>query len=179
MAQLTDDCFAFSGPLLPLEDMERLIGERITPVAETERVPLHGARERVVAADVIAPADLPPFDNSAVDGYAVRHADLAHDGDTKLAIAGRLTAGARADIALEPGQAIRIFTGAAMPAGADTVFMQEDVQARRRQRDRAERFEARRQPAARRRRRAPPAPSCCRPAQCWRRSTSRSLPRSA
>ncbi len=127
MAQLTDDCFAFSGPLLPLEDMERLIGERITPVAETERVPLHGARERVVAADVIAPANLPPFDNSAVDGYAVRHADLAHDGDTKLAIAGRLTAGARADIALEPGQAIRIFTGAAMPTGADTVFMQEDV----------------------------------------------------
>ena len=127
MAQLTDDCFAFSGPLLPLEDMERLIGERITPVAETERVPLHGARERVVAADVIAPVNLPPFDNSAVDGYAVRQADLAHDGDTKLAIAGRLTAGARADIALEPGQAIRIFTGAAMPAGADTVFMQEDV----------------------------------------------------
>ena len=49
------------------------------------------------------------------------------DGDTKLAIAGRLTAGARADMALKPGQAIRIFTGAAMPAGADTVFMQEDV----------------------------------------------------
>ena len=48
MAQLTDDCFAFSGPLLRLDDMERLIAERIAPVAETERVPLHGARGRVV-----------------------------------------------------------------------------------------------------------------------------------
>jgi molybdopterin molybdotransferase len=127
MAQLTDDCFAFSGPLLPLSEMERLIGERVAPVSETERVPLRGARGRVAAADVKAPVDLPPFDNSAVDGYAVRHADLLRDGDSKLAIAGRLTAGTRADIALKPGQAIRIFTGAAMPAGADTVFMQEDV----------------------------------------------------
>jgi molybdopterin molybdotransferase len=127
MAQLTDDCFAFSGPLLPLADMERLIGERMTPVGETERVSLRGAHGRVTAADIVAPVDLPPFDNSAVDGYAVRHADLATEGDTKLTIAGRLTAGVRADVPLGPQQAIRIFTGAAMPAGADTVFMQEDV----------------------------------------------------
>ncbi len=127
MAQLTDDCFAFSGPLLPLADMERLIGERVAPVAETERAPLRVARGRVVAVDVKAPGDLPPFDNSAVDGYAVRHTDLREDGDSKLVIGGRLTAGAQAELALKPGQAIRIFTGAAMPAGADTVFMQEDV----------------------------------------------------
>jgi molybdopterin molybdotransferase len=129
MAQLTDDCFAFSGPLMPLLEMEQLIAERITPVTETELVPLRSARGRVTAADVIAPVDLPPFDNSAVDGYAVRHADLAADGDTTLKVSGRLTAGARADHALGPKQAIRIFTGAAMPAGADTVFMQEDVTA--------------------------------------------------
>jgi molybdopterin molybdotransferase len=92
MAQLTDDCFAFSGPLLPLEDMERLIGERVAPVAETERVGLRGARGRVAAVDVMAPVDLPPFDNSAVDGYAVRHADLRGDGDTRLAAwSARLT----------------------------------------------------------------------------------------
>ena len=127
MAQLTDDCFAFSGPLLPIADMERLLGERVTAVAETERVPLRGARGRVVSADVKAPVDLPPFDNSAVDGYAVRHADLRVDGETKLAVTGRLTAGAAAKLALKPGEAIRIFTGAAMPADADTVFMQEDV----------------------------------------------------
>jgi molybdopterin molybdotransferase len=127
MAQLSDDCFAFSGPLLRLDDMERLIGERVTPVKETKRVTLGAARGRVTAVDVIAPVDLPPFDNSAVDGYAVRHADLKADGETKLTIAGRLTAGARADLAVKAGEAIRIFTGAPMPKGADTVFMQEDV----------------------------------------------------
>jgi molybdopterin molybdotransferase len=82
---------------------------------------------RVTATDIVAPGDLPPFDNSAVDGYAVRHADLNADTETRLAIAGRLMAGARADVALKAGEAIRIFTGAPMPAGADTVFMQEDV----------------------------------------------------
>jgi molybdopterin molybdotransferase len=128
MAQLTDDCFAFSGPLLPLDEMERLIAARIAAVPETERVPLRGARMRVTAAaDVIAPVDLPPFDNSAVDGYAVRHADLKRDADTRLLIAGRLTAGAQETLILKSGEAIRIFTGAAMPVGADTVFMQEDV----------------------------------------------------
>jgi molybdopterin molybdotransferase len=127
MVQLTDDCFAFSGPLMPLAEMEKLIAERVAPVAETERVLLRDARGRITAADVRAPIDLPPFDNSAVDGYAVRHVDLAADADTPLTIAGRLTAGKRADIAMKVREAIRIFTGAAMPQGADTVFMQEDV----------------------------------------------------
>src|SRR6185312_14491187 len=127
MAQLSDDCFAFSGPLLRLDDMEALIGERVAPVAGSERVALSAARSRVTARDVIAPADLPPFDNSAVDGYAVRHADLEPDGDSRLAIAGWLTAGARSAPAIKPGEVVRIFTGAAMPEGADTVFMQEDV----------------------------------------------------
>jgi molybdopterin molybdotransferase len=129
MAQLTDDCFAFSGPLMPLEAMERLIEERVTPVTETETVPLAAARGRAVSRDVPAPVDLPPFDNSAVDGYAVRHADVAGEGETRLAVAGRLTAGKSAAGPIGPGQAIRIFTGAPMPVGADTVFMQEDVQA--------------------------------------------------
>jgi molybdopterin molybdotransferase len=129
MAQLTDDCFAFSGPLMPLEEMERLIAERITPVKETETVPLGAARGRVLAADLVAPVSLPPFDNSAVDGYAVRHADLNASGDTALKVAGRLQAGQNAAGRVEKGEAVRIFTGAPMPAGADTVFMQEDVQA--------------------------------------------------
>src|SRR5438132_11019541 len=127
MAQLTDDCFAFSGPLLPIADMERLIAERVQPVAETEQVCLKAARGRVVAADVAASLNLPPFDNSAVDGYAVRHGDLSARGETRLAIAGRLTAGSAPSAPIAQGQAIRIFTGAPMPAGADTVFMQEDV----------------------------------------------------
>ena len=127
MAQLTDDCFAFSGPLMPLDEMERLIAERIAPVQETEGVSLSAAHGRVLAADLIASVDLPPFDNSAVDGYAVRHRDLNPGGDTTLKISGRLQAGQDAATGIGEGEAIRIFTGAPMPAGADTVFMQEDV----------------------------------------------------
>jgi len=84
MAQLTDDCFAFSGPLLPIADMERLIAERVQPVAESETVALSAARGRVLTADVSAPLDLPPFDNSAVDGYAVHHRDLDGKAETRL-----------------------------------------------------------------------------------------------
>ena len=96
------------------------------PVAEVETVPLNAARGRVVAHDIVAPIDLPPFDNSAVDGYAVRHADLAPEDDTRLTIVERVTAGRAAARAVAAGEAVRIFTGAPMPAGADTVFMQED-----------------------------------------------------
>ena len=127
MAQLTDDCFAFSGPLLPVDEVERIIRQRVTPVVESETVPLHAADGRVVARDVLAPIDLPPFDNSAVDGYAVRHADLQTKDETRLTVVERVTAGHAAAQALGSGAAVRIFTGAPMPAGADTVFMQEDV----------------------------------------------------
>ena len=129
MAQLSDDCFAFGGPLLSIDDVERLLIERVTPVAETETVSLTDALGRVLATDVIAPVDLPPFDNSAVDGYAVRHADVGAEADTTLAVVGRLTAGRAAAREIGAGEAIRIFTGAPMPQGADTVFMQEDVRA--------------------------------------------------
>jgi molybdopterin molybdotransferase len=127
MAQLTDDCFAFSGPLLPVSELERIIDERIVCVPEIENVPLRTAAGRVLAAAVVAPMELPPFDNSAVDGYAVRHADLDANAESRLLVVDRVTAGHAAARALGPRQAIRIFTGAPMPAGADTVFMQEDV----------------------------------------------------
>jgi molybdopterin molybdotransferase len=126
MAQLTDDCFAFAGPLLPVAEMERLIETRVQPIAEIEDVRLREAAGRVLARDVVAGLDLPPFDNSAVDGFAVRHRDLGGAAETRLAIVDRVTAGASAARPLQPGEAIRIFTGAPMPEGADTVFMQED-----------------------------------------------------
>jgi molybdopterin molybdotransferase len=127
MAQLTDDCFAFGGPLLAIEHVERLIVERVAPVVEVEQVAVADAAGRVLAADLVAPIDLPPFDNSAVDGFAVRHADVG-TVETTLAIVDRLTAGQTSVRQTGAGEAIRIFTGAPMPAGADTVFMQEDVQ---------------------------------------------------
>jgi len=127
MAQLTDDCFAFSGPLMPVAEAERLIAERVTPLSGASRVRLGSALGRVLARDVVASIDLPPFMNSAVDGYAVRHGDLAADAETRLRVTERVQAGASAAAALGAGEAIRIFTGAPMPGGADTVFMQEDV----------------------------------------------------
>jgi molybdopterin molybdotransferase len=127
MAQLTDDCFAFDGPLMRIAEMERLIADRVVPIAEVEEVSLHTALGRVLAADVVAGINVPPFDNSAVDGFAVRSEDLNADGETRLEIVERVTAGASPSQKLGSGQATRIFTGAPVPEGADTVFMQEDT----------------------------------------------------
>ncbi|MCS6933476.1 MAG: molybdopterin molybdotransferase MoeA [Acetobacteraceae bacterium] len=126
MAQLSDDCFAFGGPLLSVEAAAALIAERVPPLGGVETVPLAAARGRVLAADLVAPLPLPPFFNSAVDGYAIRHADLSPDAETRLPVIGRAPAGA-VPPALPRGSAMRVFTGAPMPEGADTVMMQEDV----------------------------------------------------
>lgn len=128
MAQLTDDCFAFGTKPMRIEEALALIAERMPVLAGTETVPLSAADGRIAAEDVFAGHDLPPFANSAVDGYAVRHADLAPEGETVLPVSGRLAAGAAAGEGAAGG-AVRIFTGAPMPPGADTVFMQEDVRA--------------------------------------------------
>ncbi|MGZ5803189.1 MAG: molybdopterin molybdotransferase MoeA, partial [Xanthobacteraceae bacterium] len=128
MAQLTDDCFAFSGPLIPIKDMERLIAERVVAVSEHEDVLLRDARGRVLARDVVSHVNIPPFDNSAVDGYAVRNDDLDPKSETRLKVVDRVAAGHRASHPLGPQEATRIFTGAPVPRGADTIFMQEDVQ---------------------------------------------------
>jgi molybdopterin molybdotransferase len=126
MAQLTDDCFAFNGPLLPVAEVEKLIGARVAPVSGQEMVPLREALGRVLAADIVAPVNLPPFDNSAVDGYAVRGEDIDAARERRLAIVDRVAAGHAATHAVKSGEAVRIFTGAPMPPGTDTVFMQED-----------------------------------------------------
>ncbi|HYE52830.1 MAG TPA: gephyrin-like molybdotransferase Glp [Azospirillaceae bacterium] len=127
MAQLSDDCFAFGGPLMRLEQAVALLRDRLAPAAGTEEVPLRAAAGRVLAADLVAPIDVPAHDNSAVDGYAVRHADLAADADTVLPLAGRVAAGDDPGAPPDSPCAVRIFTGAPMPVGFDTVMMQEDA----------------------------------------------------
>ncbi|WP_410824735.1 molybdopterin molybdotransferase MoeA, partial [Methylobacterium oryzisoli] len=127
MAQLSDDCFAFGGPLLSVEAAASLIAERVPVIAGIETVPLWRADGRIAAEALRAGLDLPPFANSAVDGYAVRFADLGAEGETVLPVRGRLAAGGSPAGLSAAGAAVRIFTGAPMPAGADTVFMQEDV----------------------------------------------------
>jgi molybdopterin molybdotransferase len=126
MAQLSDDCFAFGGPMMSVDEAVAIIAARVTPVREVETVALHAADGRVLASDIAAPLPLPPFTNSAVDGYAVCSGDLS-ESEASFPVAGRIQAGASADQAIKPGHAVRIFTGAPMPEGADTVFMQEDV----------------------------------------------------
>lgn len=127
MVQLSSDAFAFGGDLMPVEEALELVAARIPPIGETETVGLIDADGRFLAADVIAPIDLPVFDNSAVDGYAVAHADLLSGEATALPISARVAAGEAASEAVARKTAVRIFTGAPMPPGTDTVFMQEDV----------------------------------------------------
>jgi molybdopterin molybdotransferase len=126
MAQLSDDCFAFGGQLLGVDAALALIEQRVTPVVEEESIPLAEAAGRVLARDLVAEIDVPPHPNSAVDGFAIAHADLLPDRETVLPISGRAAAGHPLGRALHRGEAIRIFTGAPMPEGADTVMMQED-----------------------------------------------------
>jgi molybdopterin molybdotransferase len=127
MAQLSDDCFAFGGPMMSVDDAVSLIATRVNAIADCESVALGEADGRVLARDIAAPLPLPPFTNSAVDGYAVRSADLPQDQERALPLDGRIQAGGLAPSPIKPGHTARIFTGAPMPAGADTVFMQEDV----------------------------------------------------
>jgi molybdopterin molybdotransferase len=125
LAQLSDDAFAFGSQLMPVEEARRAMAERVSAVAEIESVALIDADGRVLAEPLIAPIDLPNFDNSAVDGYAVRFAALHTSGETILAVSGRVAAGETSK-AVPADAAVRIFTGAPMPERFDTVFMQED-----------------------------------------------------
>jgi molybdopterin molybdotransferase len=127
MAQLSDDCFAFGGPMMSVDDAVGIISARVAAVQDIETVALGAADGRILANDISAPLPLPPFTNSAVDGYAVRGGDLPQRQETAFPVTGRVQAGASAQEPLQVGHAMRIFTGAPMPDGADTVFMQEDV----------------------------------------------------
>lgn len=127
MAQLSDDCFAFGGPLMSVDDAVAIIAERLRAVEQTESVDLLSADGRFLAVPIVADMPLPPFMNSAVDGYAVRSADLPKEVEQAFVVSDRVQAGAAPLRPIAPGEAVRIFTGAPMPQGADTVFMQEDV----------------------------------------------------
>jgi len=126
MAQLSDDCFAFGGELMTAAAALALLKAKLVPVPETERVALKDAAGRILAEPLIATRDVPPADNVAVDGYAVRFEDLHASEPTVLPIAGRAAAGHPLREPAPAGVAIRVFTGALLPLGTDTVLMQED-----------------------------------------------------
>lgn len=122
---IADDCFCIDHRLLPLSEAYSLIAERVSAVTGIETVSLAACSGRVLADPLVAPLTQPPFDNSAMDGFAVRAADL-ESGERRFTIAARIAAGHPAQDGLPPGTAAEIYTGAPMPAGFDTVVMVED-----------------------------------------------------
>jgi molybdopterin molybdotransferase len=112
---------------LPVRDAQRIIGQFITPVDATEQVALLASLGRVLAADIISPISVPAHDNSAMDGFALRGADLAADGPTTLEVIGTVYAGRPSGVVPQAGQCVRIMTGGVMPAGCDSVIPQEHV----------------------------------------------------
>lgn len=112
---------------LPVPVALRIIRDCVTPVALAESVALRSALGRVLAGDVVSPFDVPGHDNAAMDGWALRHADLVAGAPTVLQQVGEAFAGRAFAGRVEAGQCARVMTGAVMPAGADCVVMQEVV----------------------------------------------------
>ncbi|MDF1735828.1 MAG: molybdopterin molybdotransferase MoeA [Minwuia sp.] len=127
MSQISDDCFAFGGPLMTADEATARIAANVPALTAVRRLDLTGATDHVLATDTTALSASPPADNAAVDGYAFRFSDCAADGAAILTVSGQSAAGHPLGRSIAPGTAVRIFTGAVMPDGADTVVMQEDV----------------------------------------------------
>ena len=126
--KLQNDCFALPAGVdwTPLDDALMHLKTSLSPIIETEALPINLAVGRILAGDLKAGSDSPPFSNSAVDGYAFRFADAR--GKYLDLKQGRSAAGHPLCEAVDKGQAVRIFTGAVLPMGTDTVVLQEDVQ---------------------------------------------------
>jgi molybdopterin molybdotransferase len=110
---------------LPVASANAIIGRLLSPVRETETLPVREALGRVLAQDVVSPINVPSHDNSAMDGWALRFADLVADRDTPLREVGTAFAGRAYDGPLKPGECVRVMTGAVMPGDTDTVVPQE------------------------------------------------------
>lgn len=123
----TSSCAAHTDKNMALsaaEARERMLAE-VSPITGHEFVPVRSALGRILAADIIAPHDVPAHDNSAMDGYAISHESLGADGEVGLNVVGTAFAGNAFSGLVGKGQAVRIMTGAVIPAGADVVVVQE------------------------------------------------------
>lgn len=114
---------------MPVAKAREHIRAFLTPITTVEHVAVRSALGRILAEDIISPIDVPGHDNSAMDGYAVRHADLEVDADVTLEVIGTSFAGKPYLAAVRPGEAVRIFTGAVIPPDCDTVIPQERARA--------------------------------------------------
>ncbi|QRY79258.1 molybdopterin molybdotransferase MoeA [Pseudomonas sp. PDNC002] len=118
-------CGCSGSGLRPVDEAIAALRDFVPPAPPIVRVDLESALGRILAEDIHSPIDLPLWDNSAMDGYALRSADTGEAG-ARLKIAGYIAAGDAAEVELQPSQAVRIFTGAPLPPGADSVIAQED-----------------------------------------------------
>lgn len=129
MTDQTPDTCATPKGLLSVADARARIDALVSPITGTEQLPLRTALGRILAAPIISTMNVPPYTNSAMDGYAMRGADLPASGTAQLEIIGRAMAGAPYTGSVAAGKTVRIMTGAVIPDGADTVLMQEQVTA--------------------------------------------------
>jgi molybdopterin molybdotransferase len=130
MSSLQDAISCVSGydpNALPVAKANQVIRSFIKPVSGVERIPARAALGRVLARDIVSPINVPSHDNSAMDGYAVRGADLSSSGPVTLTEIGAAFAGKEFTGQVGPGQCVRVMTGAVMPQGTDTVVIQEIV----------------------------------------------------
>ncbi len=112
---------------MPVDKARDFISKVLTPITVTERLHIRAALGRVIAEDIVSPLDVPGHDNSAMDGWAYRHADLVDGETTVMKRVGTSFAGKPYLGPVSKGECVRIFTGAVMPEGCDTVAMQERV----------------------------------------------------
>jgi molybdopterin molybdotransferase len=126
-AKLIDNCFVLDKDRLPHREALRILKSRVCPVVGAEQIPLAKAVGRFLAAPIISPRPIPAHDNAAVDGYAFASSSYDVEKGARLRIAGEVAAGHPFEDKPCSETAMRIFTGAVMPEGFDTVAMQEDV----------------------------------------------------
>lgn len=125
LAEIASCVSGYDPNALPVAQAQEFIARLVPRVQAVEKLAIRSALGRVLARDIVSPIDVPAHDNSAMDGYALRGADLAAAGDTVLPVAGTGFAGAQFDGSVPAGHCVRIMTGAVMPAGLDTVVPQE------------------------------------------------------
>ncbi len=128
LAEVVSCVSGYDPNALPMAAARDAIARLLPTVGETQVVALRDALGRILAQDVTSPIDVPAHDNAAMDGFALRGAELKRDGPTVLRIAGTGLAGRRFDGAVNAGECVRVMTGAVMPAGLDTVVPQEFAQ---------------------------------------------------
>jgi molybdopterin molybdotransferase len=127
LAQVASCITGYDPDALPVRDAQRIIRDFVTPVRGIEQVALRSALGRVLAEDITSPINVPAHDNSAMDGYALRGADLSADAPTTLRVIDTVYAGRPSTSVPQAGECVRIMTGGVMPAGCDSVAPQEFV----------------------------------------------------